>query len=62
MASSVTLVPKKDGPIHFCVNNRRLNTVMEKDTYPVPLIQDIFYQVGEGTIDSTLDLKSGYWQ
>ena len=36
--------------------------VTEKDTYPLPLIHDIFDQVGGSRIYSTMDPKAGYWQ
>ena len=37
-ASPVILVKKKDGSIWYCIDNRRLNTVTQKDSYPLPRI------------------------
>ena len=61
-ASPITLVPKKDSPTRFCIDYRRLNAETEKDQHPLPLIQNIFDQMGGSKICSTLDLMSGYWQ
>ena len=56
-ASPITLVPKRDGSTRFCVDYRKLNSVTNCGQYPLPQIQDIFDQVGESTIFSSLDLK-----
>ena len=61
-ASPVTLVPKKDATARFCIDYRQVNSITEKDRYPLPLIQDIFDQLGGSSIFSTLDMRSGYWQ
>ena len=61
-SSPITLVPKKDSTPRFCVDYRKLNAVTVPDRYPLPLIQDIFDQIGGSTVFSTLDLNSAYWQ
>jgi hypothetical protein len=41
-ASPVSLAPKKDGSLRFCIDFRKLNDVTVKDSYPLPRMDDLF--------------------
>lgn len=61
-SSPVLLVPKSNGEQRFCVDFRKLNSVTEKDAYPLPYISSILDKLGGARFLSSLDLKSAYWQ
>ena len=56
----VLFVPKKNGKLRMCVDYRRLNAITIRDSYPLPLIQDMLEHLGKGKIFSKLDLRSAY--
>ena len=53
---------KRGGSKRFCVHFRKLNQVTKKNSYPLPLIDDILALLGKAKYFTSLDLKSGYWQ
>ena len=50
---------KHDGSLRICIDYRALNKVTVKNKYPIPLIADLFDQLGRAKFFTKLDLRSG---
>lgn len=61
-ASPVILVKKKDGSDRLCVDFRALNKILEKDRYPLPLIEDQIDRLGKAKFFISIDMKNGFYQ
>ena len=53
---------KKDGSLHFCIDLRRLNALIVKDSHPLPHIFKTLESLAGTAHYSTFDLNSGFWQ
>jgi hypothetical protein len=61
-ACRVTLHVKKDGSRRFCGDYRPLNAQIRRDSFPMPLVEDVIDQLGDSAWFTALDLQSGFWQ
>ena len=60
-AASVFFVPKKDvNDLRLVVDYRTLNEVTIRDSYPLPLINDMLENLSKGVVFSKLDFRSSY--
>eukprot|EP00983_Pelagomonas_calceolata_P063700 1147835-Pelagomonas_calceolata.AAC.5 len=61
-ASLVLPVKKADGSWRMCVDYCGVNAATQKNSYPLPKIDELFEQLAGAKYFSKLDLHSGYWQ
>ncbi len=61
-ACHVTLPIKKDGSRRFYGDYRPLNAQTQRDSFSMPLVEDVIDQLGSSAWFTALDLQSGFWQ
>ena len=60
--SPVLFVRKPNDTWRMCIDYRALNAKTERNSYPLPRIQECIDQLGKARFLSKIDLTSGYWQ
>jgi len=60
-ASNVVFVRKKDNALRFCIDYRQLNRVTVRDSYPLPLIDNVLSALQGSSWFCTLHLRAGYY-
>ncbi|CAI7932609.1 unnamed protein product, partial [Closterium sp. NIES-54] len=61
-AAPVLFTRKKEGDLRLCIDYRALNAITIKNKYLLPRVEELFDMLGEATVFSKLDLRSGYHQ
>lgn len=53
--------PKKDEGIRFLSDLSKLNTCLERDPFPLPIIKDVIWKMNRFTFATCLDFNRGYY-
>jgi hypothetical protein len=61
-SNPVVLVRKRNGNLRFCIDLRKLNDLVELDTYEIPRVNEIIVQLRDQEYFSVIDLKDGFFQ
>lgn len=61
IASRVVVTKKKSGEYRVCVDFRQLNSMVLKDGFPVPIVEDIIQQLHNVKFFCTMDLENGFF-
>lgn len=57
----VVLVKKRNNTFRMCVNFKPLNRLVERDNFPMPVIEDLVIKLRDKRYFSSLDLKNGFY-
>ncbi|KAI3725587.1 hypothetical protein L1987_65378 [Smallanthus sonchifolius] len=60
MGSSSSVCQEEGRDFHMCIDYRELNKMTIKNRYPLPCIDDLFYQLQGSSFYSKIDLRSGF--
>ena len=59
--SSLAVATKKSGALRVCIDPRPLNEALKRETYQIPILDEILPELSQAKVFSTVDLRSGYW-
>lgn len=60
-SSRIVLVKKKNGSFRLCVDFKSLNRLVERDHFPLPVIEDQIAKLDGMKYFSTMDMKNGFF-
>lgn len=59
--SPIVLVKKKNGERRLCCDYRRLNKIIAKDNFPMPIIDELLGYLNNKVFFTSLDLRDGFF-
>ena len=59
--SSVVIATKKSGALRICIDPRPLNKALKRETYHLPVFDDLMPDLARAKVFSSVDLTAGYW-
>jgi hypothetical protein len=57
----VVIATKKSGALRICIDPRPLNKALKRETYHLPVLDDLMPDLARAKVFSSVDLTAGYW-
>ena len=61
-SSPAIIVPKPNGSIRFVIDYRKVNNLIEGNSFPIPRIDDLIDRIGKGKFLTKMNLSKGFYQ
>ena len=58
--NSLVVTTKKSGALRVCVDPRPLNKALKRETYQMPVLDEVLPELAQAKVFSTADLRSGF--
>jgi len=59
--SSLAVTTKKSGVLRVCIDPWPLNEALKRETYQIPVLDEIVPELSQAKVFSAVNLHSGYW-
>ena len=59
--SRMVVTTKKSGKLRICIDPRPLNKALQREHYPLPVMEDMLPKLSNTRVFSKLDLSNAYW-
>ena len=59
--SQIVVAVKKSGELRICIDPRPLNTVLKRERYQIPVIDDLLPDLTDARVFTKVDLASAFW-
>ena len=60
--AGMVVIPKKNGTVRICVDLKPLNSSIQREVHPLPIVDETLAQLSGTTVFSKLDTNSRFWQ
>ena len=59
--NSLVVTTKRSGALWICVDPKHLNRALKRESYQMPILDEILPELAQANVFSTVDLRSGFW-
>ena len=59
--SSLVVTTKTSGALRISIDPRPLNKALKRETYQMPVLDELLPELAQAKVFSTVDLRSGFW-